>query len=221
MRLSAHLKVVLTVLLPILLFSGGAVARCFGVPESKTGDILWSVRVRAASDLGHADEGVFGVAPGATNLFEPSLDEFEPVASEEVGLRLFFFLEQVLKFPPAKFNKSFIAPGDRMDWVMRVEYLDTRASRVTLTWDVESVRTGPDPVTLRLQDGLSTVDMLSVESYTYNATTGTRSFRIVAEPAAEEGSLLPIVLVLAVYVAALGAYLLLRRRHRLRREGGG
>ncbi|MFQ5838531.1 MAG: hypothetical protein ACE5HJ_07085 [Thermoplasmata archaeon] len=195
--------------LSFLFLAGNVHARCFGVP-SEVGDVLWSVSITAKSELGYADGGTFGVAPGATNLFDDGLDEFEPAGSEEVKLRLFFFLEQVLKFPSAKFNKSFIASSDFMDWVLKVEHLEKRLSEVTLTWDVREVLSASEPVGLRLIDGYDSIDMLSTTSYTYDATQGTRTFAIVAEPVEDGGSFLPIVLVVAAYGGAIVVYFLLR-----------
>lgn len=206
-------SVPLAVVLLFLLASGAAHARCFGVPE--TIEELWAVPLYATSELGFEDEAVFGVVRGATNLLERGLDEVEGAAGPDTQMRVFLFLEQLLRFPPAKLNKSFIAPSDDMHWVLGVEYRGERPSVVTLRWVADAVRGASPSVGLRLVDGNTSVDMLATASYTYEATLGTRSFRIEATPLDETGdALIFILIILAAYGGLTAIYLLLRRRSR-------
>ncbi len=208
------LRVPLLVGISFLLLLGSATARCFGVPEGNPEEVLWSVAITARSDLGHEDGGTFGVAPSASVLYEDGLDELEPRPTEGPGLRLFFHLEQVLNFPPGKLNKSFIKADDYMDWVMRVEYRGTTPVQITLTWDVQEVLQASDPIELRLIDGDTTVDMLSVSSYVYSANPETKTFTVVAEPREDTGGNLLYVLVVAGYGGMVVLFLFLRKRRR-------
>lgn len=197
----------------LLLLSGAAHARCFGVPEDT--EELWAVPLYATSELGFEDEAVFGVVRGATKLLERGLDEVEGAAGPDTQVRVFLFLEQLLRFPPAKLNKSFIAPTNDMLWVLGVEYQEERSSEVMLRWLADEVRGASPQVGLRLVDENTSVDMLAAPSYTYNATMGTRSFRIEATALDETGdALFFILLVLAAYGGITAIFLFLRRRGR-------
>ncbi len=208
---------VLWAVLGMLLASGVAHARCFGVPE--TIEEVWSIPVYATSPLGFEDEAVFGVVIGATNLLERGLDEIEAVAGPDTRIRTYLFLEQILRFPPAKLNKSFIAPSDNMVWTLKVEYLEPTPSVVSLRWVPDEARQAAEPVTLQLLDGPTIVDMLAVTSHEYNATPGTRVFTILARPAEQMGDgLLILILVVAAYGAVTAAYVLFRYRRKARRE---
>ncbi|MFQ5908119.1 MAG: hypothetical protein ACE5JE_04735 [Thermoplasmata archaeon] len=201
------------VLILLLLLSGAAHARCFGVPEDT--EEVWAVPLYATSEFGFEDEAVFGVVRGATKLLERGLDEVEGAAGSDTQVRAFLFLEQLLRFPPAKLNKSFIAPADDMIWVLGVEYREERPSVVTLRWLADEVRGASPQVGLRLVDGNTSVDMLATASYAFDATVGTRSFRIEATALDETGdTLLFIILVLAAYGGLTAIFLLLRRRGR-------
>ncbi len=198
----------------LLLANGHAAARCFGVPEDRDLFVLWSVSVVATSESGDTDSGTFGIAPGATNLYEAGLDIFEPPPDGETRLRLFFFLEQVLKFPPAKFDQSYIAPSDFMDWVMKVEYRGTDPVQITLTWDVQEVLEASEPFYLRMIDGATSIDMLSTSSYVYEATPGTRAFKVVAEPREESSGGLFVVLIAIGYGGVFALFMYFRRRRK-------
>ncbi len=201
-----------------LIMTGTAHARCFGVPETEPGDVLWSVPLTATSAVGDVDGAAFGSARGATNFFDEGLDESEPRPTEDVRLRLFFFLDQqVLGFPPIRFNQSFVAPSDRMTWTLTTEYRGEQPARLTLTWDAEEVKEADDKVTLSLLDGPLSVDMLSTSSYSYDVSPGTSSFVIVGEP--REGTtpaLLTLVLFVGGYLGVVVIYIVLRRRRRRR-----
>lgn len=201
----------LLLLLLLVAVPSHGLARCFGTPGDV--DRLWEVPVRASTAEGATDTALFGAAEGATNLLDRGLDRFEPIATEETEVRVFLFLPQVLNFPPANLNQSFLAPKDRMTWDLRVDLRTAGPSEVTLEWDASNVETADPPVTLRLARDGDVIDMRVADSFSFETPPGIAEFTVVAEEV-EEDPLPLLIFILAGYGGAVGAYLVWRRLRR-------
>jgi hypothetical protein len=230
MRPSAYLKVVVPVLLSIILLTGGADARCFGVPEETEEEPSWSLGLRVESSHGLWNLAYLGIDSRATAGFDPDFDAVEPIFErgldpqrDTLGLFLYFFYPenrdsaQGVSNPDATvaLTRSVVPPCNRVTWPLRVAYFFPGETVLTLFWSPQAVRDSGFEMDLILPSG-ERVSMTSASTYSFLATPGFYDFLIEAVEMPSP-PLDPLMAVgLTAYAAVVGVILWLRRLRKRR-----
>jgi len=139
----------------------------------------WDASITATFP-GGSDDAFFGAWADATSDFDNSYDIPEPpLPPEPPYVRAYFYYPgQTLD----ELNRSCLAPGNFMEWPLRIEYADD-IENVTLTWSVGDIPAEYD-VTL-YRGGDIVADMRAKDNYTFEAVSGDHDFRIVVRLPAE------------------------------------
>ncbi|RCV63038.1 hypothetical protein C5S53_16110 [Methanophagales archaeon] len=144
------------------------------------------VRLAVTCDSG-TDVAEFGLNGNATDGFDPEFDMPEPPAPPSPYQQAYFYYpgnQLVKKLSTSYIPKHFIGSVEWNSWPFQLDYSGD-SSEVTITWNAEDIAAVPTNYSLLFVVNGEQIDMRTTPSYTFNATTGTYKYEIIAMTAGQ------------------------------------
>jgi hypothetical protein len=137
----------------------------------------WSVELAVTCGVG-IDVAEFGVAPGATDGFDAAYDQPEPPPPVGDYQQAYFYYPALPSFLQ-KLSTSYIAPDTVLSWPLQMAYSGA-ASDVMIEWSQTDIGNAPAEYEFFFVADGQPVNMRTVPSHTFPASTGVYDFEVMA-----------------------------------------